>query len=182
MDWIAYVVASLFFILGAGCVLLVVLQLPGTWIMLALAVIIEWADQLYLSDPAPMTFGWWALGTALVLTGIGELLELVAGAAGAKGGGATKRGIIGSLIGGIVGAIGLTFFIPVPIVGTLIGAVVGSFMGAVIAEVTGPQPRTVRDSMKPAIGASIGRVLGTFAKLGVCIIVWLVLSVAAFWP
>ncbi len=181
MDWLMYIVASLFTLLGAVCVLLVVLQLPGSWIMLALAVIVEAIDSLYLSDPA-ITFGWWALGVSLAAAAVGELVELLASAAGAKRGGATHRGVIGAIIGGIVGGIAITFMLPIPIVGTLIGAVVGSFTGAIVGEVTGPTPMTVRGSMKPAIGASIGRIAGTFAKLACAIVIWVVLSVSAFWP
>jgi len=181
MDWLAYVIAAVFFLLSAVCVLLVVVQLPGTWIMLALALIVEWADRFYLTAEPQETFGWWVLGACLVLAGVGEVLELIVSAAGAKTGGASKRGIWGAIIGGVVGAIIGTLWL-IPIVGTLIGAVAGSFFGAVVAEVTGAAPRTVRESMKPAIGASVGRVLGTFAKIGVAIVIWLVLSVAAFAP
>jgi uncharacterized protein YqgC (DUF456 family) len=118
----------------------------------------------------------------VVLAGLGELIEFAAGAAGAKRGGAGRRGMIGALIGGIVGALLLTPFIPVPVVGTLIGAIIGTFIGAVLGEVTGLEPKTVRGSMKPALGATIGRVAGTVGKMGTAIVVWLTLSVAAFWP
>jgi len=182
MDWLAYVVAAIFFLVGAGCIVLVVLQLPGTWIMLGLAVLLEWADRFYLPADAQVTFGWWVLGVCFGLTALGEGLELLASAAGAKTGGASARGIWGAIIGGIVGAIVLTFWIPIPILGTLIGAVIGAFVGAVMGEVTGAQPKSVRASMKPALGASIGRVMGTLSKVAIAIVVWLVLSVAAFLP
>jgi hypothetical protein len=36
--------------------------------------------------------------------------------------------------------------------------------------------------MKPAIGATIGRVVGTTSKVGIAIAAWLMLSISAFWP
>lgn len=182
MDWLAYLIAAIFCLFGAACVVLVVVQLPGTWIMLALALVLELVDQIYLTVRPEVTFGWWVLGTCLALTAVGEGVEFLAGAAGAKGGGATRRGMAGAIIGGIVGGIVLTFWLPILVLGTLVGAVVGSFAGAVIGEVTGPTPMTLRSSARPAVGASIGRVLGTLSKVGVAIVVWLVLSVAAFVP
>ena len=181
MDWLAYLVAALFCLVGAACVLLVILQLPGAWVMLALALVLEWVDQWYL-DPPAVTFGWWVLGVCLGLATLGEVVEFLAGAAGAKKGGATRRGVIGAIVGGVGGGIAGTFMLPIPVLGTLVGAIVGSFAGALIAEVSGPTPMTVRDSMGPAIGASIGRVVGTFSKLGIAIVMWLVLSVAALLP
>lgn len=181
MEWILYIVAALFCLLGALCVASIVVGLPGGWIMLGLALIIEATDGLYLPPERPQTFGWWVLGACAGLLAIGEIVELAAGAAGAKSGGGGKRGMWGALIGGILGALFLTFFIPIPIVGTLIGAVIGTFIGAVVGEVTGEQAKTVRGSMKPALGATIGRVIGTVGKIGIAIAVWITLSVAAFW-
>ena len=182
MEWIAYLVATVFCVLGFVCVLSIILGLPGTWIMIGLALLIEVFDSAYLPPERQTTFGAWVLWTCVILAGIGELIELAAGAAGAKKGGGSKRGMIGALIGGIAGALLLTPFIPLPVVGTLIGAVIGTFTGAVIGEVTGEQAKTVTGSMKPAIGATIGRVAGTVSKIAIAIAVWIVLSAAAYWP
>jgi uncharacterized protein YqgC (DUF456 family) len=181
MEWLAYVIAVVFVLLGAICVGSIVLSLPGAWIMLALALIIEWADGLYLPAGDSQTWEWWVLITCGGLVLASELIEFAAGAAGARAGGAGRRGMVGALIGGILGAILLTPLIPIPIVGTLIGAVIGTFAGAVLGEVSGQQAKTVRGSMKPALGATVGRVVGTFSKIGVAIVVWIVLSVDAFW-
>ncbi len=53
MEWLQYVFATLFFVLGGVCVVLVVVQLPGTWALLGLAALLEYLDRLYL--PAPPT-------------------------------------------------------------------------------------------------------------------------------
>lgn len=180
MEWMLYVVAVIFCVLGAACVLSIIIGLPGGWIMLGLAMIIQFADRLYLPAHAPPTFGWWMLGACVGLLALGELIELAAGAAGARRGGGGRRGMVGALIGGIAGAVMLTLFLPIPLVGTLIGAVLGTFAGAVVGEVTGENAKTVRGSMKPALGATIGRVVGTVSKVGITIAVWITLSVAAF--
>jgi hypothetical protein len=183
MDWMLYVVAAVFALIGLGCVALVVFQLPGAWIMLALAVVIELFDQWYLSDEPAITFGWWWLGVCAALLGLGELIELVATVVGAKKGGASRRGMWGALIGGIVGAIGLQGVLPfLPIFGALVGAIIGTFVGAVIGEISGEQPQTIKGSVKPAIGATIGRVVAAMSKVGIALVVWIVLCVAAFWP
>lgn len=182
MEWLLYLVAILFCITGLLCVASIIISVPGGWVMLGLALVIELVDALYLPAGREQTFGWWVLGASAGLLALGELVEFAAGAAGAKGGGGSRRGMVGALVGGIVGAIGMTLFLTVPLVGTLIGAVVGTFLGAVIGEVTGAQPKTVRGSMKPAIGATIGRLVGSMGKLMLTIAAWIALSVAAFVP
>ena len=185
MEWLQYlqyVVALLFFVLGAVCVVLVVIQLPGTWIMLGLAGVIEYADRLYLPDDRSQTFGWWVLGGALLVAVIGEIIELVAGVGGARKGGATARGMWGALIGGVVGIFVFTpLFFFIPLFGTFFGAVMGTFVGAIIGELTA-EKSTVKGTMKPALWATIGRVVGTTSKVGIAMAMWLALSVAAFWP
>ena len=177
-----YVVAAVFCLLGALCVISIVFSLPGGWIVLALACIIEFIDGLYLSAGREQTFGWWLLGGSLLLLVLGEVLEFAAGAAGTKAGGGSKRGMIGALIGGIAGALVFTFLVPIPFVGSLIGALLGTFAGAVVGEIGGLAPKTLRGSMRPALGATIGRVIGTTSKIGIAIAVWIGLSIAAFWP
>jgi len=182
MDWMLYVIAGVFTLLGVLCMVLVVLQLPGTWILIALAVVIELTDTLYLSGESPQTFGWWWIAACAALAGVGELIEFAAGAIGAGRGGATRRGMIGAVIGGIAGAIALTPIIPIPLLGTLIGALIGTFLGALVGEVTGEMARTTRDSIKPALAATIGRILGTTGKVAFALVVLLVLTVGAWWP
>ncbi len=172
-----YILAGIFILLGFGCLLLVIAQLPGTWLMIGFAVGIHLMDDAwFLPEDASATRGWWAIGIAVALAVVGEIVEFAAGAFGAKVGGGGKRASWGAIIGGLVGAIALTPIIPVPILGTLIGAIVGCFVGALVGEMTGKQPRTAGEAMKPALGASIGRALGTTGKLIIAIVVWAVLS------
>ena len=103
MEWLLYVVAVIFFLLGAACTVLVVFQLPGSWILLGIALLIEWLDRYYLPAGSRQTFDWWVLGASLVLLIIGEIIEFVAGAVGARKGGSSRRGMWGALIGGFNG-------------------------------------------------------------------------------
>lgn len=173
-----YLIGCLFVLVGFGCLVLVVAQLPGTWVMLILATLFHLADVFWVLpdiDGTSSAWGWWAIGIGLALALVGELIEFAAGALGAKMGGGSKRSAWGAIFGGFIGAIGGSMV--VPIIGTLIGAVVGCFFGALIGEMSGQQASTASEAVKPAIGATIGRVLGTTCKVCIGVLVWVVLSV-----
>ncbi|MHC4415096.1 MAG: DUF456 family protein [Planctomycetota bacterium] len=182
MEWLLYLVAALLFLLGAVCVVLVVIQLPGAWILLALAAVVEYCDRFYLPEGDRQTFGWWVLGSCLILLVIGEIVEFIAGALGAQKGGSSRRGTIGALVGGIAGIFIFTpLFFFVPLFGAFLGAVLGTFVGAIVGELSAERA-TLRGSVRPAVGATIGRVLGTTGKVAIAVAVWLALSISAFWP
>src|SRR5256885_11450613 len=107
--------------------ILIVLGLPGLWIMFASAVTY---NLVFPGDP----IGWFTLVAVAVLALVAELLEFsLTGKYARKYGGSRRAGwgaIIGSIVGAMVG-------VPVPIVGPVIGAFLGSFIGALIAELTG---------------------------------------------
>jgi len=182
VDWIGIVVALCFAVLGIGCLVLVVIGLPGTWLLIGLAFVIEVLDRHYLPGEAPVTFGWWTLGSCLALALVGEALEALAGAAGTKAGGGSRRGMVGAMIGGIIGAIVFTPLIPIPVLGTLIGALIGTFLGALVAERTAEKPLGGQAQLRAAGGATVGRLLGTVSKAMIAASVWVVLTAAAFWP
>jgi len=46
--------------------------------------------------------------------------------------------------------------------------------------VTGDRAMTVKGSMKPRRRRDDGRVIGTVSKMAIAVVVWIVLSVAAF--
>lgn len=164
-----------FSLAGACCILLVVMQLPGTWAMLILATGVQAADTWWLQEDA--TAGWWALGIALLIALAGEVVEVLAGVAGAKTGGGSKRGMWGAFIGAVLGALVGTFVIPVPLIGSLLGAIGGAFIGAMVGETSGPSARSLKGAFKPAAGAAAGRALGTIAKTLLACLAWIVLVV-----
>jgi uncharacterized protein YqgC (DUF456 family) len=164
---------------GLLCIFLVIAGLPGTWIMIGGAILIDCLDWLWLPPGSPLTFHPLTIVAAVLVGAVGEILESFLSAAGARSFGASKRGMIGSIIGGVVGALVGTVVIWIPVLGTLMGAVLGTAAGAIVGETWGGE-RTIRDSAKPALGAVIGRVLGTLAKLPVAVAVWIILAIAAF--
>ncbi len=174
MIWLHWTLTGIFAVAGAGCLLLVLMQLPGIWVMITLAVGVQLADVAWVHG-SDATAGWWAIGIAVALAVVAEILEGLSSAAGAKVGGGGRRSMWGGFIGGVVGAIIGTPLIPIPVLGTLIGAIAGAFAGALIGETTGARPSTMRDAVRPAAGAAAGRAAGTLIKTGVGIAVWVVL-------
>jgi uncharacterized protein YqgC (DUF456 family) len=161
---------------GAGCVALVAVGLPGTWLMLGIAILIELVDRFYLPAASPHTFGWWTLGTCAVLSLAGELLETLTGAAGARRTGASKRGTLGAVIGGVGGAVaGAPFGL---VVGSLLGGLLGTAVGALLGELSARVP--VRRVLRPTAGAVAGRLIGSVSKIPFAIVIWLLLTVSAF--
>lgn len=180
IEWVPYLVATVFLLFGGLCLIGVALGLPGTWILIALAAVIEWVDRYYLPVEDQQTFGWWTILLCIGLASIGELLEFLAGAIGAKKAGSSKRGTAGALLGGLIGAFA-GIWIPIPIIGSLIGSFLGTFVGAIIGELSQLEAAaSKRQTLKPAIGATIGKILGTLAKIPIAITVWIFLAFLAF--
>ena len=100
---------------------------------------------------------------------------------GAKGGGGSREGTIGALGGGFLGAIGGTFAMPIPVIGTLAGVLLGTFLGAVAGELRAAPDKRPEETIRPALAATLGRVLGLFAKTGVALLIWGGLLAAAVW-
>ena len=181
MEWLAWLILAVFALLGLACLLLLVLGLPGTWVLLAIAFGIELVDGFLLPGDAVVTFGWDLLALCGGLALVGEGIEALAGVAGTRYGGGTRRGMVGAFIGGIVGAIFLTGLLPIPVLGTLFGAMFGAFLGAFIGEATGPEARGRAHNLRAAFGAAVGKLGGTVAKLAIGVVMW-VLLVRAAWP
>jgi uncharacterized protein len=158
-------------ILGGVIILsliLIVLGLPGLWIMVASAVAY---NLIVPGEP----IGWVTLVAVAVLAFVAELLEFSLTGRFARKYGGSRRAGWGAILGGIVGAmVGL----PVPIIGSVIGAFLGSFLGALIAEFTGGS--SAGDATRVAKGALIGRVVSTVLKIGIglTIGVWIFIAAA----
>jgi uncharacterized protein YqgC (DUF456 family) len=135
-----------------GCILPV---LPGTPLSYA-GLVVLWGSRGWHAN----TFGWelmLVLGMATVLV---TILDYVAPIYGAKRFGASKSGIWGSVIGMVVGIIGL---LPVGPLGMLVGAFVGAWVGEILAgKETGP-------ALKAAWGVFVGTVVGIVLKLVVSV-------------
>jgi len=145
--------------------------LPGAWLMVLAATLIEWWQ------PGEYMFSWSVIYVSLALATVGEILEFSFGAAGARQAGGSKRAAGLAIVGGIIGAIFGTL-LPVPIVGTLVGACFGAFGGSVLGDLWAG--RTAYASVESGRGAAIGRLWGTVAKMIVGGAIVVLLAVAAF--
>lgn len=140
---ILWVFAVVLIILGLlGFVLPMVPGAPLIFVGLLLA---AWAEDFAYVGSGTLA----VLGVMALLT---YVVDFLAGAAGAKRFGASKRAIIGAAIGALVG---LFFGLP--------GVLLGPFVGAVIGELSAQ--RSLKNAGRAGFGASLGLVLGAAAKL-----------------
>jgi uncharacterized protein YqgC (DUF456 family) len=148
--------------------ILIVLGLPGLWIMVASAVTY---NLIVPGDP----IGWVTLVIVGILALVAELLDISLTGRYARRYGGSRRAGWGAIIGSIVGAM---VGVPVPIIGPVIGAFIGSFIGALIAEFTGGS--SAGDATRVAKGALIGRVVSTVLKIGIgfTIGIWIFIAAA----
>jgi uncharacterized protein YqgC (DUF456 family) len=176
---IELLVALGFAAFGLLSVGLVVVGLPGAWLLIAAAVAIDLLQSLWMPAGAPLVFHPLTIAAAVAVAALGEVLELTLSAAGARRFGASRAGMIGSVIGGVLGALIGTCAIPLPVIGTIAGALLGTATGAVLGELAGGK-KSLKETTGPATGAVVGRVLGTLAKLPCAAAVLVILGVAAF--
>jgi len=166
-----YVYAVVLTLINLLCWVGILFGLPGTWLMVLFAVLLEWWQ------PGQFMFSWTVLWVAVGLAVLGEVLEFVLGAVWSRHAGGSTRGaalaIIGSIVGGILGTA-----LPVPLVGTLLGSCLGAFVGALLGDLWVGRP--LFQSLKAGQGAAVGRFWGTVAKLAVGAIIVVVLAIAAF--
>jgi hypothetical protein len=162
---IGLTVLNLIFWLG------ILFNLPGTWLMVLLATLLEWWT------PGETLFGQAILWSAAGLAAVGEILEFVLGAAGARRSGGSKRGAALAIVGGIIGAV-MGTAIPAPILGTLIGACAGAFAGSLLGDLWAGRP--LSHSLGSGRGAAFGRLWGTIAKMIVGGAIVVLLAAAPF--
>jgi len=127
----------------------VVPVLPGTPVVLIAAI----GHRLYFGDASVSNV---FLVVLILLTGLALLLDFLASVLGAKRFGATWRGMVGALVGGVIG---LFFNLP--------GIILGPFLGAMILEMTGGKEFKV--AAKAGAGAVIGLLLGVVGKFSICV-------------
>lgn len=175
-----YVLATALTLFNAVWLLLVVLGLPGTWLMVVTTLLVAWWQWDPALPAGQQMFSIWVLVAIAGLAVIGEVLEFFAGVFGTRAAGGSGRGAVGALIGTLIGGVAGTFLIPIPVLGSLIGACAGAALGAWGIELW--QGRTMGASVKSGVGAGVGRFAGTLAKLVIGVLIWLIVGVAAFWP
>ena len=145
------------------CWVLTFVGIPGNWLMAGSTAIYA----LLVPHDLSLGIGWWMVLLLLLLAGLGEALEMLAGMLGAARAGGSKRAALlalgGSLIGGVVG---LFIGVPIPVIGSLVAAVLGAGLGAMIGAVLGEEwkGRSMGQSLRVGHAAFWGRLLGTLAK------------------
>ncbi|MHC4623272.1 MAG: DUF456 domain-containing protein [Planctomycetota bacterium] len=169
-----YLWSTMLVLLNVVWLVLVLFGLPGNWLIVISTCVFAWwrADDGVLSI--------YTLVAITVLAVLGELIEFLGGASGARKAGASWRGSIGAIIGAIGGAIIGTFTVPVPLFGTVLGACIGAGLGSWGLELTAG--RQMKESIRSGIGAGLGELLGITTKFAVGVLIWFIVTVAVFWP
>ena len=168
LDWLYYLLLLLINLTGLG---LAIVSLPGLWLIVGATAGFAWVTGFN------KYVGWPGLIAVLVLALLAEIIEFVAGAAGSKQAGGSKRGMIGAVVGALVGAVVFTPFIPVPVVGTIAGLCLGSFAGAFLVEIG--IGREYGHAANVGIGAAKGRFYGVIIKLIFGVVMLLVAQIVA---
>jgi uncharacterized protein YqgC (DUF456 family) len=168
---LALAIAGGFIVLMGLVLLLNFFSLPANWMLIALAV--AWK---YMSTAADqMNFGFFALLVGLAV--LGELLEFGLLALKAKKYGSSNTGLFAGLVGAIIGAImGAPFLFGL---GALFGALVGAWLGCYLMELLRGGGHA--KAMHAAMGALVGRFLGTVCKCGIGAVI-LTCIARAGWP
>jgi len=130
------------------------LGIPGGWIALGGIVVYDIATRF-------SAVGWKWLIVMVVILLVGELIESLLGIVYVARKGASRWGVLGTFIGGIVGAIGGSFV--VPFIGSLIFGLVGAFVLAVLLEYM--YYKSLDRALQTGFFAFIGRLAAMFVKL-----------------
>src|SRR4051794_34013721 len=169
MVWLYYLI--LLAVLFTG-LFVNVLGLPGLWLMVGALALYGWLSGAGFGDYV----GWPSVITVAAIALVAEVVEFMAGSAGAKQAGGSKRAGVGAIVGALIG--GFLFSIPVPVVGTIIGVCLGAFAGAAIAQLTVAQD--VAHSFRVGAGAAKGRFYGIVSKLAFGMVILIISMISAF--
>lgn len=150
-------VSVLLWVLAVGLMLVglagtVMPLLPGVPLMLLGMIIAAWIGDFTRIGP-------WTLAILAALTLLAVVVDLGAAALGAKRVGASRQAVLGAGVGTVVG-----IFLGLP------GLILGPFIGAVAGELLARRRLTraeTQAALNIGIGAWIGFVIGTVAKLAV---------------
>lgn len=170
--------AVLLLIVLIVCWSLNLVGLPGNWINLAAVALYAWL----MPAEQRVDVGWIVFGMLVALAVLGEMLEFLAGAAGATTAGGSRRGaalaLIGAIVGGIVGLfVGLP--LPIPVIGSVLASLLFSAGGALLGAMLGEhwKGRDLDESFRVGHAAFWGRLLGTLGKIVVGCVMIVVVAV-----
>lgn len=135
--------------------------LPSTPIVLAAAI----AHRLYFKETGPGNI---VMILLVLMVALSLVMDYLATMYGAKKMGATKRGVVGAMVGALVG---IFFNLP--------GLILGPFIGAFAFELSGG--RETRDAAKAGAGATLGLFAGALGKLACCVAMMSLFLVNVIW-
>ncbi len=144
--------------------LLTLLGLPGNWLMVVATAVYAFL----MPAQSPAALGWKMVLALLVLAALGEVVELVAGAAGTARVGGSRKGAVLALAGSITGGIvGIFIGLPIPLVGPLVAVVLSAGLGAMAGAILGESwaGKSLGESWQIGKAAFWGRLAGTSGKL-----------------
>ena len=129
--------------------------LPGTLIIFAGALLHKLLTPEYLSWNTIIILG--------VMVLVERVLDILGTMVGARWLGATRWGILGAVIGGLVG---IFFGLPGLILGPVVGALVGEILFA---------RRSIKLSTKAGAGAALGFVISTASRIALAMLMMLII-------
>ena len=156
MEILLWIVAILLVLVGiAGTVLP---MLPGVPIVFAGLLLAAWIDGF-------AHVGWPVLVTLGGLTVLSLIVDAAAASLGAKRAGAGRAAAVGAAVGSLVG---LFFGLPGLLFGAFAGAALGQFL---------VRP-DVLEAGKAGVGAWVGFILGSLAKIALAVLMVMIFAVA----
>ncbi len=156
------------------------IALPGNWFSVALLALYAWLGP----QETRIAIGYAAVVFAFFSALVGELLEFIAGALGAKSAGASRKSTIFAVLGSMIGAIlGAIIGVPIPVIGSVIGAILFGGLGATAGAMYGEwtDGRSWRESWSIGHAAFWGRTFGTLGKISAGLVIVLVAVVGVLW-
>ena len=153
--------ALVLFIMVLGCVGSVLPAVPSTPLVLIAAI----GHKVYFKETS---IGWIVMTLLVLITALALVMDYLASIYGAKKFGATKKGMAGAIVGGLVG---LFFNLP--------GILLGPFLGATLFEMIGG--REFRPSARAGLGATLGLFAGAIGKLVCCLSMMMLFTAGVLW-
>ncbi|QDV53349.1 DUF456 domain-containing protein [Gimesia fumaroli] len=183
-DWLPvtfyYLMATLLLLANLTAWVSILFLVPGNWIMVLLSAL------FYAFMPGQENSGisLTVLLIAVALAGLGELVEMLGGSAGAAKKGASRRAMILSLLGtfflSVIGAMVGTPFLPPfgTVLGAVLGGSVGAYIGAYLGEVW--KGNETVDRYEIGRAAFVGRILGVVGKMAIGVIILVMITIDSF--
>jgi len=149
------------------------IALPGNWFSVALLAIYAWLGP----QDSRATIGYVAVVAAFLCAFLGEVIEFIAAAMGAKNAGASRKSTFYAVAGSMIGALaGAVIGLPVPVVGSVLAAILFGGVGATAGAMYGEwsDGRSWKENWTIGHAAFWGRTFGTIGKISAGLVIVLI--------